>query len=159
MIIKGFEPIFYTDSKVLILGSFPSVISRENNFYYGFSKNRFWKTLSYIYNDEIENTIDSKIAFLKKHHIALWDIVNTCEIIGSSDNNIRNYTISDIHIILNNSKIIKILCNGRKAYDLTNRFYKKLEIPIIYLSSTSTANTKFDISQWIDNLEEFVKKQ
>lgn len=149
---KGFSPVFRSDSRILILGSFPSVISRKVDFYYGNPMNRFWKVMSVCFNEIINDTIDGKKDFLLRNNLALWDIISNCEIEGSSDNSIKNYEAADLSVILNNSKIQKILCNGRKAYELTVKIYRDLNIPIIYLPSTSTANTNFDIMLWRNEL-------
>ena len=108
-----FGPVYDSDSRILILGSFPSVKSREINFYYGHRNNRFWKILGMLFNEEIED----KMSFLLKHHIALFDVIESCDIIGSSDASIQNVKPNDLSIILNNSKVEKIFLNGAKAYE------------------------------------------
>ena len=116
-----FEPVFNEESKVLILGSFPSVKSRENNFYYGQPQNRFWKVLARLYKEEVPQTIEEKKLFLLEHHIALWDVIESCTIIGSSDTSIKDVVINDFSKVLENSAIEKIYVNGTKAYDLYHR--------------------------------------
>ena len=116
-----FGPVYDSQSRILILGSFPSVKSREINFYYGHRNNRFWKILGMLFNEEIED----KMSFLLKHHIALFDVIESCDIIGSSDASIQNVKPNDLSIILNNSKIKTIYLNGSKAYELYNRFVEK----------------------------------
>ncbi|MGI6702340.1 MAG: DNA-deoxyinosine glycosylase [Christensenellales bacterium] len=152
-ILTGFPPVFNGDSKVLILGSFPSVMSRQVNFYYGNRHNRFWRVLSEIFSEEIGSAVEDKIKFLLNNKIALADIVSGCRIKGSLDSGIKDYTVRDLSVIFNGANIIKILCNGRKSYELTYRNYKNSGIPIIYLPSTSPANTAFDISQWREELK------
>lgn len=148
---EGFEPFYQPDSKILILGSFPSVKSREVNFYYGNALNKFWKILNEIYNLPIDSIADKKL-LLTKANIALWDIVSKCEITGSLDSNIKNYSIADLSIILNNSNIEKILLNGKTAYKLFSKAYPNLIEISHCLPSTSPANTRFDKQLWIDAL-------
>ena len=137
------KPIFYSNSKVLILGSIPSVKSREIGFYYAHPSNRFWPTLEYIYNDKIGTTKEDKILFLKKHNIALFDVIKSCDISSSSDNTIRNPEINDLTTILTNSKIKAIFTTGKKAYQLYQKYcYPKTRIETIYLPSTSGANCR-----------------
>ena len=147
----GFEPIYNKNSTILILGSFPSVKSREVNFYYGNKQNRFWKMLENIYNQTILPDIDSKKEFLLINKIALWDIVKKSKITSSSDNQLTHITLKDINniaqILPPNSSITKILCNGTKSFQLAKKFIKT-SIPIILMPSTSPANFKFDIEKW-----------
>lgn len=149
-VFYGFEPVFDSNSEVLILGSFPSVKSRSNGFYYGNKQNRFWKLLSEIYGYDAE-TIEDKIRLCLKHHIALWDIVWSCRIKGSMDSDITDYTLVDLSQVLSKCNISKILCNGAKAYQLTLSAYGG-NIPVVKLPSTSPANVRFDKTKWIDNL-------
>lgn len=143
---QGFEPIFNKDSKILILGSFPSVISREINFYYGNKQNRFWKMLETCYCKNVGKSIESKIEFLLKHKLALWDIVKTCEIKGSLDNDLKCIETVDLNEILNFVNIDKIICNGTKSYELFKKYYPHLQA--ICLPSTSPTNGRFDITKW-----------
>ena len=96
MPVHPIAPVFDKDSKVLILGSFPSVRSREEGFFYGHPQNRFWKVTSKVFGDELPVTIDEKKAFLIRNHIAVWDVIGSCEIEGSSDSSIRNVTVNDL---------------------------------------------------------------
>lgn len=151
-IFEGLEPFYQSDSKILILGSFPSVKSRQVNFYYGNAQNKFWKLLNEIYNLSID-TVEDKKLLLTKANIALWDIVSECEITGSLDSNIKNYTIADLSIILANTNIEKILLNGKTAYKLFSKAYPNL-IGISHpLPSTSPANTRFDKQIWLNALK------
>lgn len=139
-----FGPVYDLESRILILGSFPSVKSREISFYYGHPQNRFWKLLSLLYNEEI---IDKK-SFLLKHHIALFDVIESCDIIGSSDSSIRNVKPNDLSIILNNSKVDTIYLNGSKAYELYRKYCAdKYDIEAIKLPSTSPANAAYSIEK------------
>lgn len=142
MVYHTLEPIYDENSEILILGSMPSVKSREIGFYYAHPQNRFFKVLSSIYNEELPVTKQEKIAFLKKHHIALFDVLKSCEIDGSKDSSIQNVEVNDFEIILKNSKITKIYTTGKKAYELYQQYcYPKTGIEAIYLPSTSMANS------------------
>ena len=141
-----FGPVYNKNSKILILGSFPSVKSRELNFYYGHPQNRFWKLMSKIYNEEIGDEIDLKKQFLLKNNIALWDTLKSCEIKGSSDASITNVEINNIEELIKKSNISKIIFNGKAAYNLFVKNadmtkYSNLEIRI--LPSTSPANAAY----------------
>ena len=143
-----FEPVFDKDSKLLILGSFPSVKSRENNFYYGHPQNRFWKMLAQIFETEVPQTIDEKKAFLLEHHIAVWDVIESCTIIGSSDSSIKDVVVNDFSKVLENSEIETIYVNGGKAYELYHRYAEKQTgIPAIKLPSTSPANAAWNLER------------
>lgn len=136
------EPIYDKDSKVLILGSIPSIKSREEGFYYAHPKNRFWSILEEVYDEKIENTKEDKIKFLKKHHIALYDVIKSWEITSSSDSSIKNPIPNDLTDILKESDIKVIFTTGKKAYDLYQKYcFKDTKIEAIYLPSTSPANS------------------
>ena len=137
-----FGPVYDSDSRILILGSVPSFKSREINFYYGHRNNRFWKILGMLFNEEIED----KKSFLLKHHIALFDVIESCDIIGSSDASIQNVKPNDLSIILNNSKVEKIFLNGAKAYELYKKYDEdKYAIEAVKLPSTSPANAAYSL--------------
>ncbi|MDD3304035.1 MAG: DNA-deoxyinosine glycosylase [Clostridia bacterium] len=141
-----FEPVYDSNSKLLILGSFPSVKSREINFYYGHPQNRFWKLIGRIYGEEILNDIDRKKAFLLEHHIALWDSVASCEINGSSDSSITDVMINPIEEIIESANIQKIIFNGKTSYQLFTKhvtFKIPEQITISVLPSTSPANATY----------------
>ena len=152
----GFSPVYDEDSKLLILGSFPSVKSREISFYYGHKQNRFWKTVCGFFNREIPETIEGKIQFLKEKHIALWDIVTECEIVGSSDSSVKNEKIADLSLILKTAKIGKVLLNGSLAYELFCKHYaeycERNGITFVKMPSTSPANPRFSKSVWENEL-------
>ena len=116
------EPIYDDESTILILGSFPSVKSREAQFFYHHPQNRFWKILGAVFHDEVPQTIEQKKSFLHKHHIALWDVIASCEIQGSSDASIRQMTVNDLHRILESAQIEHIYTNGKllKTIDLNS---------------------------------------
>ena len=127
-------PIYDKESEVLILGSFPSVKSRAVNFYYGHSQNQFWSLLKDVFNEEIND----KKAFLLKHHIALWDVIKSCEIEGSQDSKIRNVKVNNINKIIKESKIKTIFTTGKTATNLYHKYIEsKTKIKSIYLPSTS----------------------
>lgn len=143
-----FQPVFDNRSKILILGSLPSVKSRENQFYYGHPQNRFWKLLARLYQSEIPETIEEKKAFLHKYHIALWDVIARCDIIGSSDSSIKNVVPNDMSVILDNAPIKRIYANGGKAYELYMKYcYSECKREIIKLPSTSPANAVFSMER------------
>ena len=150
----GFQPVFDENSRVLILGSFPSVKSREIDFYYGNKQNRFWRTLCGYFNENIPETIIEKKNFLKKYNIALWDMVMSCEINGSADVSIKNAEIADIASVLSKTKIEKILLNGTLAYNLFLNYYGNSTIPFIKMPSTSPANPRFDAKLWWEELND-----
>lgn len=148
-----FGPVYNKNSKILILGSFPSVKSRELNFYYGHPQNRFWKLMSKIYNEEIGDEIDLKKQFLLKNNIALWDTLKSCEIKGSSDASITNVEINNIEELIKKSNISKIIFNGKTAYNLFVKNadmtkYSNSEIRI--LPSTSPANAAYSLDKLFD---------
>ncbi len=149
---QGFEPVFFNDSRILILGSFPSVKSREVQFYYGNKNNRFWGLLSEFFNEHAGDTAEEKIKFLKKHKIALWDIVMSCEIEGSKDEKISDYTVAELEIVTNVAPVQKIICNGKKSYDIFARHYGGLSLPSVCLPSTSPRNFYFDKQKWFKEL-------
>lgn len=144
----GFAPIFDKDSRVLILGSFPSVKSREVDFYYGHKQNRFWKMLCGYFNEEIPATKEGKISFLKRNKIALWDMAVSCEIKGSSDASVKNAVTADLQEILPFAKIEKILLNGTLSYDLFIKNYADLDVSFEKMPSTSPANPRYDEKVW-----------
>lgn len=142
-------PAYYNkDSEILILGSFPSVKSREVGFYYAHPQNRFWQVLSIIYKENIKDDIASKKAFLKKYKIALFDVCYSCNIDKSSDISIKNVVPNNIKEILNKTNIKKIYTTGKTAYNLYNKYLKKeLGIEAIYLPSTSGANATYNLNK------------
>lgn len=150
----GFSPVFDKNSKVLILGSFPSVKSRQIDFYYGNKQNRFWKMLCGYFGEEIPQTIEGKKAFLYRRNIALWDMVTACEIVGSSDASIKNAELADLDEVFKNAKIQKILLNGTLAYTLFMERYKDVPISYEKMPSTSPANPRFNETVWRKALDD-----
>ncbi len=150
MLTHPFPPLYTPDSKILILGSFPSVKSREQMFFYGHPQNRFWKVLAGVLEREVPKTIAEKKTFLLEHGIALWDVIASCEITGSSDTSIKNVIPNDISEILEAAEIKQIFVNGKTA----EKYYKKyLEgktgISAVCLPSTSPANAAWSIERLV----------
>ena len=148
LVQMGFPPVYDNNSKVLILGSFPSVKSREISFYYGNKQNRFWRTVCEIFHEEVPETTDKKKQFLLRNRIALWDMVTACEIVGSQDASIKNAKLADLTEIFAAAKLKKILLNGTLAYDLFVKAYGSVDVPYVKLPSTSPANPRFDKTLW-----------
>lgn len=145
---RGFSPVYDKNSRVLILGSFPSVKSRKTEFYYGNKQNRFWRTVSSFFGDEPPETTEEKKQFVLNRNLALWDIVTECEITGSQDATIRNFTVADIKTLLQNSQIRYIILNGGRAYGIFVERYADIGVPYEKLPSTSPANTRFTTEEW-----------
>ena len=153
-----FEPVFDENSKVLILGTFPSVKSRENQFYYGHPQNRFWKVIAELTESEVPQTIEEKKKLLLEHGIAIWDVIESCDIIGSSDSSIKNVVPADIERVVANSKIQNIYANGGTAKKLYEKYsQKKTGREIIGLPSTSPANAAYSLERLLECWQE-VKK-
>ena len=153
-----FPPVFDENSEILILGSFPSVKSRQESFFYANPQNRFWKLMAQLLNESTPKDTKDKIVMLKKHKIALWDVIESCDIVGSSDSSISNVVPVDISQILSSANIIKVYANGGKAFELYNKYlYPKTQLEITKLPSTSPANAgySFDklLSEWKKILE------
>ena len=150
-IFHTFSPIYNQDSRILILGSFPSVKSRENHFYYGHPKNRFWKVVAGVYGIRVPETIEEKRRMLTDLGIAIWDVIASCKIHGSSDSSIRDVEVNDFSAILTESNITRIYVNGSKAYELYEKYAKKVTgIPAVKLPSTSPANAAWSVERLID---------
>lgn len=140
-------PVFDGNSKILILGSFPSVKSRETKFFYGHPQNRFWRVLAALTGEEVPKTVSEKKAFLLRNGIAVWDVIKSCDITGSSDSSIKNAVPNDISAILKNADIKRIYTNGGTAYAL----YKKyMGGGAVKLPSTSPANAAYSLGRLIE---------
>lgn len=146
-IIHPLKPIYDHNSKVLILGSMPSVKSREEMFYYAHPANRFWQVMEKLFNLKLTSK-EEKEQFLLKHNIALWDVFRKVNIKGSSDASIKNYQINDLNIILNYANIKAIFCTGKTAFNALQKNFKT-NIPIIYLSSPSSANATKSLDELV----------
>lgn len=141
-------PLYDKDSRILILGSFPSVKSREAAFFYGHPQNRFWKTLAGILSRKTPATIDEKRDFLHENHIAVWDVIESCDIIGSSDSSIRNVVPNDLSVILDCADIKEIFCNGARSYEYYCRYIMdKTGMAAHKLPSTSPANAAYSLNR------------
>lgn len=141
MITHPFPPLYNKDSKILILGSFPSVKSREQMFFYGHPQNRFWRVVSSVFGCDTPQTVEEKRAFLLKNGIALWDVIASCEIVGSADSSIKNVKANDLSVILRDADIQKIYVNGRTAEKYYRQYTQKsVGREAICLPSTSPAN-------------------
>jgi len=152
-----FEPVYDENSQILILGTFPSVKSREQNFYYGHPQNRFWKVLANLTEECVPKTIDEKKALLLRHRIAVWDVIQSCDIIGSSDSSIKNVVPADIGSILKGSHITKIFANGEKAYRLYKKYCQETtKIPAVKLPSSSPANAIFTLDRLTESWGELI---
>ncbi len=149
-----FAPVYNAESRILILGTFPSVKSREQQFFYGHPQNRFWKVIAALTGSRLPQNIEEKKQMLLENHIAIWDVIAECEIIGSSDSSIRNVIPTDLQCILKAADIEHIYANGATAKKLFDRFQKKsCGREIIRLPSTSPANAAFSLERLIKEWE------
>lgn len=147
-------PTYDENSKILILGSFPSVKSREMMYFYGHPQNRFWKVVSAVFGESTPETVEEKHAFLLRNHIAAWDVIAQCDIIGSSDSSIKNVVPNDLTTILDNSKVHQIFVNGKTAEKYFNKYTKPLiDREAICLPSTSPANAAWSLERLIGSWE------
>ena len=153
-----FAPVYDADSEVLILGTLPSVKSRENHFYYGHKQNRFWKVLAQVLNETVPQTIPEKKEMLLRHHIALWDVIASCDIAGSSDSSIRNVVPNDLAYIIGRSRITRIYANGAKSKQLYDKYLaKQLGIEAVQLPSTSPANAAYSVERLLEYWQKIIK--
>lgn len=147
MLIHPFPPLFDENSEILILGSFPSVKSREQMFFYGHPQNRFWRVVSAVCNAEVPVTIEEKRAFLLQNRIALWDVIASCDISGSSDSSIKNVTANDLTVITENASIRQIFANGKTAEKYYNKYVRDTVCrDAVCLPSTSPANAAWSLN-------------
>ncbi|WP_147615741.1 DNA-deoxyinosine glycosylase [Treponema pectinovorum] len=154
-VIHPFLPVYDEASQVLILGSLPSVKSREKKFYYGNSQNRFWKVISAIFGEEVPVTIEAKKYLILKNRLALWDTIYSCDIVGSSDSLIKNAEPTNLLPLVQNSRISHIFCNGKTAWTYFNKYQKMLlNIEAKLLPSTSPANAAWSLEKLIDAWKE-----
>ena len=144
-------PFFGSDSQILILGSFPSVKSRESGFYYGHPQNRFWRVLSSVFNAPLPQTIEQKQEFLRTHYIALWDVAAECSIRGSADSSISAVTANDIAPLLRSTQIKAVFLNGQTAQKLFRKYLSeenaKFGCTVTTLPSTSPANASYSLEK------------
>jgi len=148
MLTHPINPIYNENSKILILGSFPSVKSREAGFFYGHPQNRFWRVISNVCGESTPITIEEKKEFLLRNKIAVWDVIKSCDITGSSDSSIKNVVPNDLTLILNDSPVERIFVNGKKAEQLYNRYIKDvIGREAVCLPSTRPANAAWSIER------------
>jgi hypoxanthine-DNA glycosylase len=151
-------PVYDENSKILILGSFPSVKTREYGFFYGHPQNRFWKIMEALFKEDLSGEIEERKKFLLKHKIALYDSIYKCDIIGSSDASIKNVVPSNLEKIKETAKIEKVFCNGGTSFKYYEKYHaKKLKIEAEKLPSTSPANARYRLEdlliEWSEILE------
>ena len=145
-------PVFDSASKILILGSFPSVKSREAAFFYGHPQNRFWRVTSGVLGCACPQTAEEKRDMLLAHHIALWDVIASCRITGSSDSSIRDAVPTDLSVILDTAGIRAVFCNGQMAFRLYARFQAaQTKLPAALLPSTSPANAAYSVERLMES--------
>ena len=150
-IIHPLLPTYDSNSRVLILGSFPSVKTREMGYFYGHPQNRFWKVAAAIFQEEVPATIEERHAFLLRNRVALWDSIRQCTITGSSDSSIRDVVPNDLSPILNTAPIEQIYCNGQKSWEMFHRYIEPLiGRTAIVLPSTSPANAAWSLDRLIE---------
>lgn len=147
-VIHPFPPLYDENSEILILGSFPSVKSREEMFFYGHPQNRFWKVIAAVTESKVPENADEKREMLLKNRIALWDVILSCEVTGSSDSSIKNVVPNDLSEILKNSDIKRIYVNGKISEKYYNKFIReKTGINAVCLPSTSPANAMWTLEK------------
>ncbi len=150
MIVHPIPPLYDGESKILILGSFPSVKSREVGFFYGHPQNRYWKVVSAVFGETCPQTIPQKKEFLHRNHIAAWDVIRSCDITGSSDSSIKNVQANDLTQILDAADIRQIFVNGKTAEKMYKKYIQpEILRPCICLPSTSPANAAWSLDRLI----------
>lgn len=154
-IVHPFGPLYNEESKILILGSLPSVKSREKQFFYGHPQNRFWPMLAKILGEPLPQTIEEKKSIVLKHHIAMWDTIYSCDIKGSSDASIKNVVPTDLKTVIRNSQIKAVFCNGKTSGKYYKKYQEKeLELPAKVMPSTSPANAAWTMDKLIEEWKE-----
>lgn len=145
------DPVYNENSRILILGSFPSVKSREAQFFYGHPQNRFWRVLAAVWDCPAPETVEEKRAFLLTHRVALWDVIASCEITGSADSSIKDVVPNDLSRILDCAKIEEIYVNGKTAEKTYRRYLQeKTGREAICLPSTSPANAAWSLPRLVE---------
>ena len=151
MIDHPIPPIYDENSRILILGSFPSVKSREEGFFYGHPQNRFWKVTALVFGEDVPKNIEEKKSFLLRNKIAVWDVIGSCDIDGSSDSSIRNVIANDLELILKQADIRQIYINGQTAYKYYRKYSEeKIGRSAICLPSTSPANAAWSVERLVE---------
>ncbi len=150
-VVHPFAPVWDAHSRILILGSFPSVRSREIGFYYGHPQNRFWRVLAALYDAPVPLSTEDRRAFALRHRIALWDALHSCRIVGSSDSSIQDPIANDIAALVRHTNIRRIYCNGKRSYAVYQTYCAKdCGIDAIPLPSTSAANAAYALEQLVE---------
>ncbi len=150
-VIHPIPPLYNGQSRVLVLGSFPSVKSREAGFFYHHPQNRFWKVISALYEEPLPATIEGKRDLLLRNRIAVWDVIQSCEITGSADSSIKNVVPNDLALVLEHSGVEQIFANGSTSYQLYMKYiYPDTGIEIRKLPSTSPANATYSLSRLLE---------
>ena len=151
MVLHSIPPIFDARSRILVLGSFPSVKSREEQFFYGHPQNRFWRVLAEVLGVPCPQTVDEKKRLLLEHRIALWDVIGACEITGSADTSIRNAVPNDLSVILDTADIRTVYLNGKTAKRYYDRYLREqFSCDAICLPSTSPANAAWSLVRLVE---------
>ena len=142
-----FGPFYTPESEILILGSFPSVKSREDAFYYAHTQNRFWRVLAHTYGEDTPIMLEEKTSLLRRHKLALWDVIESCTVDGSSDASIRDVVPTDIKSLLGVTHIERIILNGKTAERYFARFFSDIDLPVVTMPSTSPANAVWTLER------------
>lgn len=151
MIVHPFPPLYDETSQILILGSFPSVKSREQQFFYGHKQNRFWKVMASVLSCPVPETIEEKKVMLISHHVAVWDVIGSCNITGSSDASIQDVVPNDLSPIFEQAQIRAVYANGSKSFELYQKYiYPQNGRKIVKLPSTSPANAAFSLEKLVE---------
>lgn len=151
-IIHAFDPVFDSESRILILGTMPSPKSRELGFYYSHPRNRFWPVLAKIFREDVPETPEKKADFCLLHKIALWDVLRECDIEGASDSSIKNAVPNNLSVILNSADIKAVFTTGATAARLYKKYLEQeTGIAAISLPSTSPANAKMSLEELVGN--------
>lgn len=155
--VHEIPPVWDHNSKILILGSFPSVKSREGNFFYNHPQNRFWKVMAAVGNCSVPQGIEEKKKMLLEHRVAVWDVIASCQIEGSSDSSIQDVVPNDISVILKQAPVEKIFTNGATAWKMYNRYIKPVVgREAIKLPSTSPANAAWSLERLVEEWKHFI---
>lgn len=157
-IVHPLEPYFTKESKILILGSFPSVKTREYGFFYGHPQNRFWRVMEVLFGEDLDNGIAARKDFLSRHKIALYDSIYQCDIVGSSDASIKNAQPSDLSRIIKGADIKEVFLNGATSYRYYKKYHEKdLGLEGVKLPSTSPANARYRLDDLVNEWRVILK--
>ena len=158
--VHEIPPVWDNNSKILILGSFPSVKSREGNFFYNHPQNRFWKVMAAVWNCPVPQEIEEKKKMLLENHVAVWDVIASCQIEGSSDSSIKDVMPNDISVILKQAPGEKIFTNGATAWKMYNRYIKLVAgREAIKLPSTSPANAAWSLDRLVEEWNRLIRER